>query len=92
MAKQRSDAAVAEADAVPAAELQYRFGCNLRSLRKVQGLSQEQLANLSGLAQRTISKIESGKVNLTLGTMQRLATVVHHDVPSLLSPKPKPAK
>ena len=92
MAKQRSDTALAEPDAVPAAELQERFGCNLRTFRKHQGLSQDQLARLSGIAQRTISKIESGQVNLTLGTMQRLANVIQHDVLHLLSPDPKPAK
>lgn len=92
MAKQRSDAPLPEADAVPSAELQRRFGCNLRTFRLHQGLSQDQLSSLTGIAQRTISKIESGHVNLTLGTMQRLADSVHRDVLNLLSADPNPSK
>jgi serine-type D-Ala-D-Ala carboxypeptidase/endopeptidase len=51
----------------------------LLSLRKQRGLSQEQLANLSGVALRTIQRIETEKVNAHPQTYQLLAKAL--DVP-----------
>jgi transcriptional regulator with XRE-family HTH domain len=39
-------------------------GESVRILRELQGLTQEQLAALSGVAQTTISGIETGRINL----------------------------
>lgn len=73
---------------VPFTELQERFGTNFRQARLSAGLTQVQVSELSGINQSDLSKIERGAVNLTLGTMQRLATIVAADVSSLLSSKP----
>ena len=70
-------------------ELQARFGFNLRTFRKSAGLTQVQLAELSGINQTEISQIELGKVNLTLARMETLARIVDHDVSHLLSPSKK---
>lgn len=43
-----------------------RLGRQLRQRRKVQGLSQEQLGELSGLSTRYISQIEAGRGNLSI--------------------------
>lgn len=37
------------------------FGIQVRYLRKLQGLSQEELAEIVGLSAKTISYIENGK-------------------------------
>ena len=69
-------------------KLQDRFGRNLRALRNRLGLSQRDVAKASGIAQTDISLIERGQVNLTVGTMERLARVVDRDAMNLLTEKP----
>ena len=76
-------------DEVPATELQERFGANFRLCRENAGYTQAQLAEISGLDQSEISRIELGKINLSLAYMQRLATIVNQDVLNLLSESPK---
>jgi DNA-binding XRE family transcriptional regulator len=50
---------------------------DLVALREERGLTQVQLAERSGLAQSTISKIEKGRVrNLELKTIVRIATAL----------------
>lgn len=43
-----------------------RLGRQLRERRKLQGLSQERLAQLAGLSTRYLSQIESGRGNLSI--------------------------
>ena len=87
--KKRPDA-VQQTGNVPATELQERFGLNFKLLRKRAGLTQVQVAEQAGIVQNEISRIELGKVNVTLGTMQRLARVIDLDVENLLSRSPQP--
>lgn len=78
---------------VPAIDLQERFGQKFREVRLASGLTQVQIEELTGIAQRTVSLIERGEVNVSLRQMQRLASVVDRDVHELLSPAPaKPKK
>jgi transcriptional regulator with XRE-family HTH domain len=75
----------------PGAELQKLFGENLRAARMKAGLSQTDVAALSGIVQQSISQIEAGQHNVTLKTMDKLARVVSRDVTQLLRTKrPKP--
>lgn len=46
------------------------FAERLRFIRKQNGLSQEKLAELAGIAPARISELESGNVNPTLETIQ----------------------
>lgn len=48
----------------------------LTAARKSAGLSQRELARISGIAQGDISKIENGRANPTLNTMNRLAAAM----------------
>jgi DNA-binding XRE family transcriptional regulator len=89
MAKRAPGELPAEA---PGAELQILFGENFRTARLKAGLSQTDVAALSGMAQQTLSQIEAGQLNLTLRTMDRLAKVVDLDVAYLLRvTRPNPA-
>ena len=45
---------------------------NLRTHRLTAGLSQQALGELTGLHQATISRIESGKHNVTLEQLRRI--------------------
>jgi XRE family aerobic/anaerobic benzoate catabolism transcriptional regulator len=47
-------------------------GERLRIARKAAGLTQEQLAEASELAPRTIQKIEAGRITVLITTLRRL--------------------
>ncbi|EOZ96153.1 DNA-binding protein [Indibacter alkaliphilus LW1] len=54
-------------------DIKEKFGIRLRTLRKEKGLSQEELADRSGLNRPYISGIEQGKRNVSLEVMEKLA-------------------
>lgn len=49
-----------------------RIGCRIVELRTMQKLSQEELAQLSGFARSTVSKIETGKYNMSIDLLSKL--------------------
>lgn len=49
---------------------------NVRRLRKAADLSQEELADAAGLRQAQVSEIESGKSNVTLDKLGRVAAAL----------------
>jgi len=53
---------------------QRALGAAARERRQELGLTQEQLALKSGLHQRWISNVETGRRNPSLSSLQRLAT------------------
>lgn len=53
--------------------IEVSVGESLRILRELQGLSQNQLAQLTGIAQATLSAIENGRVNLGVERAKVLA-------------------
>lgn len=67
----------------PKRNLPIEFGKRLRALRRERSLSQEQLAELSGLDRTYISSAEIGKRNVTLQTINTLAEALGVD-PSVL--------
>jgi len=44
--------------------------------RKIAGLTQQQLSELTGIAQADISRLETGNANPSLSTLKRLATAM----------------
>lgn len=61
------------------AELDARaaLGAQLKAARIAHGFSQPTLAELSGLQQAEISRIETGSANPTADTLLRLASALH---------------
>ena len=51
-------------------------GESVRILRELQGFTQQQLAALSGVAQTTISGIETGRINLGVERAKALAVAL----------------
>ena len=50
-----------------------RIGQRIATLRKLAGMSQEQLSGLAGLQRTHVSRIEAGKYAVTLETIQAIA-------------------
>lgn len=50
-----------------------RIGLRIMALRKMAGLTQEQLSERAGLQRSHISKIEAGKYAVTFETIQAIA-------------------
>ena len=49
-----------------------KFGENLRSARLSQGITQEKLAEEAGISQIQITRIETGRLNTSVCTIQRI--------------------
>jgi len=58
---------------------------SLESLRRARGLNQEQLAEMAGVKQSTISKVERGYDGVTLRVLRQLAGALKVDVAELVS-------
>ncbi len=56
-----------------AADLSGRLGVNVRHLREARGLTQQQMAKLSGIPRATWGHLESGAANPTLSVLHRVA-------------------
>ncbi len=61
-------------------ELQFLFGANVRHHRKAKGWTLERLAELVGVSQETIGKIERGKAAPLFETAEKIAAAL--DVPA----------
>lgn len=64
-------------------ELLIRFGLNLKRLRELQGLSQEELYYRANLSKNQIGNIERGEVNTTISTVYVIAKALQIDVKEL---------
>lgn len=63
-----------------------RVGDNIRELRSGRGLSQQQMAKLSGLPRATWQHLESGGANPTLSVLHKVALALQVSVEELISP------
>lgn len=63
-----------------------KIGARVLALRKLAGLSQEELAARSGLQRTHISRIEMGKYTVTLDTLQAIAEALGMTV-DIIDPK-----
>ena len=81
----------APAEETPGQELQRLFGANFRKARQKAKLSQSEVGKLTDMQREMVSAIESGKHNLTLKTMDKLARAVDHGVTTLLGEASAPS-
>lgn len=59
------------------------FGRRIKELRKIRGLSQEQLGEQIGIDQKHMSKIELGKSYPSLDRLMRITEVLNVPLPTL---------
>jgi transcriptional regulator with XRE-family HTH domain len=64
-------------------------GGNVRRIRQKKGLTQEELANISGFSQQYISGLEKGHRNPTVVTVYELATALGASYMDLMRPPPR---
>ena len=72
-------------------EVRARFGAALREWRVRRQLTQEQLAERSGLSYKFIGEVERGRGNPTLATMAKLARALDVGLAVLVSGVERPA-
>ena len=64
-------------------DIRKKFGDRIRELRMVQGLSQEALAQKSGLHRTYVGGIERGERNVSLENIQKIAQALSVTVAQL---------
>lgn len=67
--------------------IQEIFGNNVKQYRLQKGLSQDALAIACGMDRPQITKIEQGKVNATIDTIQKISDALHVEISLLFSYK-----
>lgn len=65
-------------------KLLIRFGSHLRKLRLARGMTMEELANTCDMEKSQVYRIEKGKINATLTTLNALAEGLEVPLNSLL--------
>jgi transcriptional regulator with XRE-family HTH domain len=61
-------------------DIKQKFGLRLKQLREERELSQEKLAELSGIHRTYVSSVEKGKRNLALENIEKLAIALNIDI------------
>ena len=64
-------------------EIKKRFGLAVREQRKRLNVSQEELAMRIGADQAYVSRIEAGQMNVTLETLEQIASALGIEVSAL---------
>jgi Predicted transcription factor, homolog of eukaryotic MBF1 len=72
-------------EARPMSDLLVSFGLAVRRARTERGISQEQLAAMSGLDRTYVSGLERGKRNPTLATQERIAAALDVRIADLVA-------
>jgi transcriptional regulator with XRE-family HTH domain len=71
----------------PSSPLTAILAANIRAYRQTHDLSQEEFADICGLHRTYIGSVERGERNVTLSTLEVLASVLGVSVPQLLNGK-----
>ena len=61
-------------------ESEYRLASSLIKARIEKRLTQQQLADIAGVTQNTITRLESGTTNPTIGTLTRVASALGKEI------------
>lgn len=64
-------------------DIKLRFGLKIKELRKLKGLSQEKLANLSEIDRTYLPTIEKGERNVSIEVVERLARALEVNIKDL---------
>ncbi|OBQ14492.1 MAG: transcriptional regulator [Anabaena sp. LE011-02] len=70
---------------MPDYTLHIKVGKQIQKIRELQGLSQQDLAAKCNFEKSNMSRLEAGKVNSTLSTIEKVAKALNVDVAKLFS-------
>ncbi len=56
------------------------IGNYLKQLRKLKGVTQEEVAELIGVQKSTYANFESGRTNMTLNTLNRISDALGYEL------------
>ena len=70
-------------------DIKSRFGERLNEIRSKRGISQERLAEMAGLHRTYVSLIERGERNVTIETIEKLATALDVEMAELMPRRQK---
>lgn len=73
-------------------DLVHRVAKRIASVRRERGLSQENLAAILGIAVKNLQRIESGKQNLSLATLERICAALDVNPACLFTSEPPPVE
>ena len=59
------------------ADVEFRMALAVIEAREKAGMTQRQLAEAIGTKQQTVSRIEQGAQNVTVGTLEKIAHALH---------------
>lgn len=60
------------------------IGNNIRKIRKSQKMSQSQLAFEAGVTREFINKLETGKYNVSILTLEKISSILETEISNLL--------
>ncbi|AWK03961.1 transcriptional regulator [Flavobacterium crocinum] len=66
-------------------DIKQRFGLKIKELRKLNGLSQEKLANLAEIDRTYLPTIEKGERNVSIEVVERLAKALKVKIADLFN-------
>ncbi|MGV6809604.1 MAG: helix-turn-helix domain-containing protein [bacterium] len=69
----------------PSTDITQTLSANIKRLRSEKRLSQEELADKCGLHRTYIGAVERGERNVTLSSLELIASALEVNVPTLLS-------
>ena len=59
------------------------IGKRMRSLRRLNDLSQEQLGEKANISTKYVSEVERGNANITVDILEKISTALNVDLPDL---------
>ncbi len=65
-------------------DVKVMVGKNVRAFRKLMGIGQQEFASIAGLNRSWLASVERGEVNVTIESLERIATVIGIPVNVLL--------
>ncbi|MFV1493576.1 helix-turn-helix transcriptional regulator [Phaeobacter sp. JH18-32] len=68
-------------------KLRERVGQNIQDIRRDKGLSQEELAHISGIDRGYVGKLENAKYAASIDMLEKIAQALDVDPSQLLAPR-----
>jgi len=65
-------------------DLLLQIGCRIKQIRSSKGIAQAELADLCGIQKASMSRIEAGKINITMASLLCITNAFEMTMPEFL--------